>query len=461
MARLKTAFLLGLLLLPVATSAQEPATVRQASSQSKGAKRHGGAKSPKTKLSKKDRRAFIQKAQVWVPTNVSAMDIRMGPQGQGSFPPNATVTCDYFETKLSGSSAKFDCRIGESDVVKVRYGIRNGEVYGAVLASRLLWALGFGADRVYMERVTCRGCSSDPWNKRDKSAGEQVFDPAAIERKPEGREMDTSEGSGWGWPELALVDETKGGAPRSQLDALTLLAVFIQHTDSKPDQQRLLCLPGGTTADGACTRPFLMVHDVGLTFGHANWANSTDTGSVNFVEWSTTPVWRDAQKCIGHLSKSSTGTLGDPAIHEAGRAFLADLLVQLTDKQLHDLFDAARVELRSRKPNDERLAAAGGERGRVGGRVQAQARRDRDASLSGVTTWKTCGSSKPHAGRISPEANRDVSGNRLPKIGSSLPTHGIVVLSQPKSRCLQSTYKRKIPAWTTSSITTSSHVRGS
>jgi hypothetical protein len=361
MARLRTTFALGLLLLPVATSAKEPAIGRQGSgsSQSKSVKRHGGAKSSETKLNKQDRLAFIRKAQVWAPTNVSAMDLIIGPQGEGSFSPNTTVTCDYVETKLPGSSPKFECRIGEGDVIKVRYGVGNGEVYGSILASRLLWALGFGADRVYLERVTCRGCSSDPWTKRERGSGQQVFYPAAIERKPEGREMGAREGSGWGWPELASVDETEGGAPLPQRDALRLLAVFIQHTDSKPDQQRLLCLPGGLTADRACNKPFLLVHDVGLTFGHANYANSTDTGSVNFVEWSKTPIWRDTQKCIGHLSKSSTGTLGDPAIHEAGRAFLAALLAQLTDGQLHDLFEAARVDLRSRKPNDERVAAAG------------------------------------------------------------------------------------------------------
>ena len=48
-----------------------------------------------------------------------------------------------------------------------------------------------------------------------------------------------------------------------QVDALRLLAVFMQHTDTKPRQQRLLCLPGGLTADGVCERPFLLLHDRG------------------------------------------------------------------------------------------------------------------------------------------------------------------------------------------------------
>jgi len=293
------------------------------------------------------RRAFIRRAQIWTPTNVAAMDLRAGPQGPGAVPPGGMVTCEYVERTLPGSTRKFYCAVSPGDVVKVRYGPHNGEVEGAVLATRLLWALGFSADRVYPARVACRGCSSDPWTNRKRVAGEQVFDPAAIERKPDGREMRYhGKDSGWAWAELDLVDASDGGAPVEQRDALKLLAVFMQHTDTKPYQQRLLCAPGGLTPDGACDTPLMTLHDVGLTFGRANAFNRNATASVNYAEWSRTPIWRDQTGCIGRLSKSVTGTLGDPAIGEGGRKFLADLLVQLSDRQLRDLFEVARVDLR-------------------------------------------------------------------------------------------------------------------
>jgi hypothetical protein len=57
------------------------------------------------------------------------------------------------------------------------------------------------------------------------------------------------------------------------------------------------------------------------------------------------------------MSKSFGGTLADPKISEAGRQFLADLLVQLTDEQLRDLFEVARVDRRSRKPGSTEPAA--------------------------------------------------------------------------------------------------------
>ena len=155
--------------------------------------------------------------------------------------------------------------------------------------------------------------------------------------------------------ELDLVDETQGGAPRAQRDALKLLAVFIQHSDSKQQQQRLICVPLGD-ADGECA-PFMMLNDVGQTFGNANLFNRDSVSSVNFEGWSRTSVWTGAAGCVARLSKSFTGSLADPKISEAGRAFLADRLSQLTDPQLQDLFAAAGIGGRSRKPGSVESSA--------------------------------------------------------------------------------------------------------
>jgi len=45
-------------------------------------------------------------------------------------------------------------------------------------------------------------------------------------------------------------------------------------------------------------------------------------------------------------------TVGDPRISEAGRAFLAERLAALSDRQLHDLFTAARADLRGERIKD-------------------------------------------------------------------------------------------------------------
>ena len=231
----------------------------------------------------------------------------------------------------------------------MKFGGANGEVYAEVAATRLLWALGFGADRMYPVRVICRGCPPE-FGGVAQADGSRLFDPAVIERKMPGDDGPAPDG--WSWQELETVDEKAGGASRAQRDALKLLAVFIQHTDTKPEQQRLICLDDGETGSEACAQPFLLLQDVGVTFGQANTFNANATGSMNFSAWSRTPIWKDATKCVGNLPKSFTGTLDNPVIGEAGRQLLGDLLDRLSDSQLQDLFEVSRAKLRLRSPTD-------------------------------------------------------------------------------------------------------------
>jgi len=304
------------------------------------------------------RASLIARSQVWTPADIPRMDLRRGPRTDDAFVPGATVACDYLDADVSGNSPKFRCRLGLGDDVKVKYGGTNGEVYGEVAATRLLWALGFGADRMYPVRVICRGCP-DAIGGETLADGNRLIDPAVVER----RMLATEEPpewvpAAWSWTELDLIDEEAGGAARAHRDALKLLAAFIQHTDTKPEQQRMVCLPeptgpppAGRRVD-ACGRPFMMLNDVGLTFGRANVLNANAIGSVNLKEWAATPVWKGPEGCIANVAKSFSGTLKDPVIGEDGRRFLAGLLAQLSIAQRHDLFETARVDRRPRSPAD-------------------------------------------------------------------------------------------------------------
>ncbi len=291
-------------------------------------------------------KALIARSHVWSPTTIATKDLEAGPDGPGAFSPGATVACEYVDKKLGGASPKFACRVPDGEELKVKYGGANGEVYGEVLTSRLLWALGFGADHMYSVRVICRGCPSEVGGIL-RSNGDRIVDPAVVERKMPGEELVDH----WSWRDLALIDEAAGGAPAAHRDALVLLAVMLQHTDTKPQQQRLVCLDPGFDEGERCARPLMMLNDVGLTFGIANRFNTQPRASVHLVEWSRVPVWKGPTGCVGNLAGSLTGTLKYPQIGEAGRRFLADLLVQLSDAQLHDLFTAARVHLRPRDPS--------------------------------------------------------------------------------------------------------------
>jgi hypothetical protein len=300
----------------------------------------GVSKKSKPEITEQARLEAIRRAQVWKPTDVPSMDMIAGPQGSGAFPPDATVTCNYLDKRLGGNTPKFACLIPPDDELKVKYGRDNGEVYAEVAAARLFWALGFYAERMYPVRVVCNGCPP-------KITGTEM---ASIERKVPGKDIETKRHVGWAWPEIDLVSPAAGGAPIAQRDALKLLAVFIQHSDSKPEQQRLVCAGKGKkdAADpSSCEETVMMVHDLGLTFGHANYLNRASVGGVQLEQWAHAHVWKDAKRCIGNLPESATGTLDNPLITEEGRAFLAKLLTQLTDAQLHDLFSVARFNRRS------------------------------------------------------------------------------------------------------------------
>ena len=304
---------------------------------------------------------MIARARVWTATEISKADLRVGPGGPGAFALGATVTCDYKDEKLAGRSPKFVCALAPDDEVKVKFGGTNGEVYAEVAASRLLWALGFGADRMYPVHVVCRGCPKE-FGGIERTKNESVIDPAVIERKMPGTEY--FEKQGWKWQELDVLGEDLATDARAERDALTLLAVLLQHSDSKAIQQRLLCMdPGAKKNDDGCRRPFMMINDLGLTFGKSSRFNDNARSSMSLTDWVRTPVWKDensegrngsegAPRCVGNLPKSFTGTLDDPVISEPGRRFLAGLLTQLSDAQLRDLFEVARVHLRTRTPGD-------------------------------------------------------------------------------------------------------------
>src|SRR3954471_67803 len=298
----------------------------------------------------------IRHAGVWTPTNVGARDLATGPAGPDAFPPQATVHCTFVPRPHGrGSTRKFDCAVPSGRRLKVRYGNDNGEVYAQVAATRLLWAFAFDANRMYPVTVVCRSCPADPFKdqKPDDRAPERVFDPATIEVKAAGSTVETKPDEGWSWPELARVDEASGGASAREREALTLLAVLMQHSSNKAINQRIVCLD-----EPACTQTRMFVADVGKTFGAASLLNDDAVASVNFKEWSRATIWKGTSGCVGNLALSLTGTLHDPTISESGRQFLSDLLAQLSDRQLQDLFTVARFAERDRSATIEDWVAA-------------------------------------------------------------------------------------------------------
>ena len=51
---------------------------------------------------------------------------------------------------MGGTTPKFDCERPGNDVIRVKYGRGNPELHAEIAATRLLSALGFGADRMFV-----------------------------------------------------------------------------------------------------------------------------------------------------------------------------------------------------------------------------------------------------------------------------------------------------------------------
>ena len=194
---------------------------------------------------------------------------------------------------------KFTCALPSGELLKVKYA--GPEPHGEVAASRLLLALGFGADHVgFVRRVRCQGCPWSPFAtmaavtlaragglyervaRSEQRSGLRMGVRGAPLRRVSRFETDSVEG--WTFHEFASVRT----ASPTHADALRLLAVFLAHWDNKSENQRLVCLSGPPGTDGRCRTPLAMLQDVGATFGPRK---------VNLSAWRTATIWTDRARC--------------------------------------------------------------------------------------------------------------------------------------------------------------------
>ena len=324
--------------------------------------------------SAKDRLNAMHNATLFTPRAVADAAILEGPsQSKKLFQLhfNDKVICDFDApgSQMGGKTPKFSCKITrvesadgtvqtptaelDEEPVKVKFGADDNEVYAEIVATRLMWALGYPADAWFPVRVECHNCPENVISGSGSRAT-RTFDPATIVRKYPGHKMyeNGHEEQGWSWKEL----DTANARPTYERDGLKLLGAFMKHSDNKPPQQRLTCNkvhvdqstnPFTTT----CDEPVMLVQDVGATFGGGGWFTSNGSAKMNLGVWSGTKLWKKAgtegapKQCQATLSKSLTAHdgLSDPLISEEGRRFDAGLMCQLSDHQIEELFRASRA----------------------------------------------------------------------------------------------------------------------
>lgn len=177
--------------------------------------------------SSSERLEYIGRAETWRPIDTPSLDVLAGPAellGNKGYHFAENIVCAFVDPDQdsdpfgNGQTPKFHCRTSNGKVIKVKYGLRNPEVYGEVAGTRLLWALGFGSDTNYSVRVQCEDCPRDPWawitlgasgrarfkagirprDQADRVAlesrfarGTQIFLPATVEIKFKGDKIES------------------------------------------------------------------------------------------------------------------------------------------------------------------------------------------------------------------------------------------------------------------------------
>ena len=267
----------------------------------------------------------------------------------------------------SGTTPKFHCSVpGNVDEggKLIRYKVkphfkgqsrdkRNGEVYGEFLSSRFSKAVGFFADDEWVADVTCADCEKS-LTKGFQGTSFTPFQPAAGIELPLAKGLDPNCSRKESAPLAGELQKlVQNGAPRAEIDAFKLWLAFIDHGDTKTDNQRISCLKSVKTPDNhkICDtgQAVFYVSDMGSTFGYS----SASEKKARLENWRG----KDPIKVSGGHCSSTANSIGDSSVSEAGRQLLANNLQKLLDAEnsngtITKVFRASRNAERDAPPEE-------------------------------------------------------------------------------------------------------------
>ena len=230
-------------------------------------------------------------------------------------------------------------RVQRPEILKVKYttgGNRGREVYTEVAVARFLWTLGFPADHMFRTRVSCRGCSKDPFRDIRTRADNyprretNVFHEASIERKAWAL-LDADDDDGWDWEEV-YADWSLEPRKRIEFEAyvLALNMVHFHHGISK--QNSLACdLDTWDSTTGTCREPVIFLDDPGSSFGGGK-------ARGKYSKYRENGVFLEGGSGSCRLRADLAG-FGRPS--EPARRFLVERLQELTPDGVRAIFEAA------------------------------------------------------------------------------------------------------------------------
>ena len=274
-------------------------------------------------------------------------------------------TANRDPTPGAGTTPKFHCSVAgvvDDSGELVRYKVkphfkgqqrekRNGEIYGEFLSSRFSKALGFFADDEWVADVTCQDCEKSLTSKFQGTSF-TPFQPAAGIELPLGKGIDVKcNHKDAGALAGSLQKLLQSGAPRAEIDAFKLWLGFIDHGDTKTDNQKFACLDSQKNPDGTRTckpgQAVFYVSDMGSTWGYS----ASSESKARLEKWSG----KDPIKVSGGRCTTTAKSVGDASISEPGRQLLATGLQRLLDAEkangtITKVFRASRNQERDQSP---------------------------------------------------------------------------------------------------------------
>ena len=167
------------------------------------------------------RNEALTRARVFRETSFNAASIDFAADPNRGIVDKTLTTCRYKPDEVSGTTPKFDCELPSGEKIKVKYG-GTQEIPSETAATRLLHALGFGADRVSrVDAVRCYGCPFQPFHtrallemlnlekfvdKRTDYSSYRDFTQVSVERNLEGEAIEVGHERGWAFYELKKID---------------------------------------------------------------------------------------------------------------------------------------------------------------------------------------------------------------------------------------------------------------
>ena len=251
-------------------------------------------------------------AALWEAVNIAERDLFNGPGGEAMRPDLRAIT--FIKEEKSGHNKKYRIKDGAGRVWVAKLG---RETQPETAAVRLIYGLGYKTEINYLvPSLTI--------------PGKGTFANVRLEARPENIERLDK----WKWRENPFTGT-------NELQGLKIMMVFLTNWDLLDLQNKVIRVKNGDRIEH-----HYIISDLGATFGKVGNNNlpfffRIGRKTNNPGVWSQAGFVKEARdgKIVFDFRGKGRGLMEDITV-EQGR-WLADLLAQLTDKQLADAFRAA------------------------------------------------------------------------------------------------------------------------